>query len=415
MHSDSNKQELPLTGIRVLDATHIVAGPFCSMILADMGAEVIKIEKPVTGELARNNAPYIQNKSGQKVSARFLSVNRNKKSIAIDLRDPICKKAFTNILKESDVLLDNWGPGSFARLGFDYETLSKINSTLIYATITGYGNQPSDSPYSNWPANNLNAQAMGGWMEITGDPDRAPKAVGDNIGDSVPGVWTALSIVLALQSRHKSGKGQFVDMAMYDCMAAHMVSAMSHLEATGETTTRSRENVTNAQLTLKTNDGYVVLAGAGSSTGGEEKFKKLWKLLDRPDLAKDPHYLGKGINGNFYFSNILPEIEKWTVNKHRMEVTKTLTELGFSMGLVQDARDLYNCPQLKSRNMFATVNNTIGGKFTSIGSPIRLSSCENITHQEPPKLGLNTEDILATLGELSRADIESLKEKNLIS
>ena len=234
---------------------------------------------------------------------------------------------------------------------------------------------------------------MGGWMEITGDPDRAPKAVGDNIGDSVPGVWTALSIVLALQSRHKSGKGQFVDMAMYDCMAAHMVIAMSHLEATGETTTRSRENVTN----------------------GEEKFKKLWKLLDRPDLAKDPHYLGKGINGNFYFSNILPEIEKWTVNKHRMEVTKTLTELGFSMGLVQDARDLYNCPQLKSRNMFATVNNTIGGKFTSIGSPIRLSSCENITHQEPPKLGLNTEDILATLGELSRADIESLKEKNLIS
>ena len=271
-----NKQELPLTGMRVIDATHIVAGPFCSMILADMGAEVIKVERPLTGELARKNAPMITNDSGESVSARFLSVNRNKKSIALDLRNPTCKEAFTNILKESDILLDNWGPGSFARLGFDYDTLQTINPRLIYATITGYGNLPSNSPYGGWPANNLNAQAMGGWMEITGDSDRAPKQVGDNIGDSVPGVWTALAIVLALQSRNKTGQGQFIDMAMYDCMAAHMVSAMSHFEATGEITSRSRENVVNAQLTLKTNDGYVVLAGAGPSTGGEPKVRELW-------------------------------------------------------------------------------------------------------------------------------------------
>ena len=181
-----NKQELPLTGMRVIDATHIVAGPFCSMILADMGAEVIKVERPLTGELARKTAPMITNDSGESVSARFLSVNRNKKSIALDLRNPTCKEAFTNILKESDVLLDNWGPGSFARLGFDYDTLQTINPRLIYATITGYGNLPSNSPYGGWPANNLNAQAMGGWMEITGDADSAPKQVGDNIQEKTP-------------------------------------------------------------------------------------------------------------------------------------------------------------------------------------------------------------------------------------
>ena len=410
-----NKQELPLTGMRVIDATHIVAGPFCSMILADMGAEVIKVERPLTGELARKNAPMITNDSGESVSARFLSVNRNKKSIALDLRNPTCKEAFTNILKESDVLLDNWGPGSFARLGFDYDTLQTINPRLIYATITGYGNLPSNSPYGGWPANNLNAQAMGGWMEITGDADRAPKQVGDNIGDSIPGVWTALAIVLALQSRNKTGQGQFIDMAMYDCMAAHMVSAMSHFEATGEITSRSRENVVNAQLTLKTNDGYVVLAGAGPSTGGESKFRELWNLLDRNDLINDPRYLGIDIPGDFYFSNIMPEIEKWSINKTRMEVTSELTKLGFSMGLVQNAKDLYNCPQLLSREMFTEVENTIGGRFRTVATPINLQGCINPPSNDPPKLGSNTVEILSSLGKLNEEQISYLEQNRLIS
>tara|TARA_A100001037_G_scaffold301728_1_gene331860 strand:- start:1300 stop:2457 length:1158 start_codon:yes stop_codon:yes gene_type:complete len=385
------------------------------MILADMGAEVIKIERPLTGELARKNAPLISNENGESVSARFLSVNRNKKSIALDLRDSLCKKAFTNMLKESDVLLDNWGPGSFSRLGFDYDTLNNINPRLIYATITGYGNSPKNSPYGTWPANNLNAQAMGGWMEITGDPDRAPKAVGDNIGDSVPGVWTALAIVLALQSRNKTGTGQFIDMAMYDCMASHMVSAMSHLEATGEITSRSRENVVNAQLTLKTNDGYVVLAGAGPSTGGEQKFSRLWKLLDREELINDPRYLGIGITGDFYFSNILPEIESWTKDKSRMLVTTELTKLGFSMGIVQNAKDLYNCPQLASRGMFIDVGDTLGGQFRTIGNPININNSANLPANDPPTLGLHTHELLGSLGQLTTEELAYLQENNLIS
>ena len=410
-----NSSDLPLQGIRILDATHIVAGPFCSMILADMRAQVIKVDRHIIRDLARPNQPLVNNQHGDSVSARFLSVNRNKKSIALDLRDSLCKQAFTSILKETHVLLDNWGPGSFSRLGFDYETLHSINSKLIYATITGYGNEPSNSPYGTWPANNLNAQAMGGWMEITGDPDRAPKSVGDNIGDSVPGVWTALSIVLALQSRHKTGKGQFIDMAMYDCMAAHMVSAMSHFEATGEITSRSRENVVNAQLTLRTQDGYVVLAGAGTSTGGEEKFTKLWDFIGRNDLISNPQYLGVDIPGDFYFSHILPEIEKWTITKSRMEVTNQLTTLGFSMGLVQNAKDLYDCPQLKARDMFVNISDTIGGTFKTIGSPIRLTGCSTTLANDPPVLGLNTHEILSSLGKLNEEEISYLKENKLIS
>jgi crotonobetainyl-CoA:carnitine CoA-transferase CaiB-like acyl-CoA transferase len=170
----SGNDELPLLleGIRELDATHIVAGPFCSMILADMGAEVIKIERPRTGDLSRGRGPFIRGQDGQQVSSRYLGVNRNKKSVTLDLRHPRCKAAFENLVRASDVLLDNWGPGAFSRLGLGYERLRELNPGLVYATITGYGDSDGRrGPYSNWPANNLSIQGMAGWMEITGDPD----------------------------------------------------------------------------------------------------------------------------------------------------------------------------------------------------------------------------------------------------
>ncbi|MEK7814758.1 MAG: CoA transferase, partial [Chloroflexota bacterium] len=228
MTISQEKLPFPLEGIRVLDATHIVAGPFCSMILADMGAEVIKIERTGVGERARSNVPFVNGPDGQRVSARFLGVNRNKKSVTLDLRDPRCKATFENLVRASDVLLDNWGPGALHRLGLGYDHLRQINPGLIYASLTGYGEGNPDGsgrgPYSNWPANNPCVQGMGGWMEITGAPDGPPQMVGDNIGDSVPGLWTALGVVLALETRHKTGLGQHVDMAMYDCMAAHTTS-----------------------------------------------------------------------------------------------------------------------------------------------------------------------------------------------
>ena len=175
---------LPLEGIRVLDATHIVAGPFCSLILADMGAEVIKIERPRTGDIARGRTPFITDEDGNRMSSRFLGINRNKKSVSIDLRNPRCKEAFEKLVSESDVLVDNWGSGAFRRLGLGYDRLSEINPGLIYASITGYGDSDGlTGPYSNWPANNMAIQAMAGWMEMTGEPGGVPQAVGANIGD----------------------------------------------------------------------------------------------------------------------------------------------------------------------------------------------------------------------------------------
>ena len=299
VNADVGPLPLPLEGIRVLDATHIVAGPFCSLILADMGAEVIKIERPRTGDVARGRHPMISDAEGNCISSRFLGVNRNKKSVSIDLRNPRCKLAFEELVRASDVLVDNWGSGAFRRLGLGYDHLSEINPGLVYASITGYGDSPGLSgPYSNWPANNLAIQAMAGWMELTGEPDGPPQSVGDNIGDSVPGLWTALGIVLALETRRRTGRGQYVDMAMYECMVSHIESNMNHYQSIGSGPGRSRERLATAGMTFRAKDGYVVLAGARSA----ERMRTLWALLGRADLAEDERFLGQG-----YGRRVLPQ------------------------------------------------------------------------------------------------------------
>ena len=411
MTTKREELSLPLEGIRVLDLTHIVAGPFCSMIFADMGAEVIKIERPGAGDRSRINTPFIDGADGQKVSVRYLGVNRNKKSVTLDLRDSRCKSAFEALVKESDILLDNWGPGALRRLDLGYDTLSKMNPGLIYASITGYGDaEDMQGPYSQWPANNPCVQGMGGWMEITGAPGGAPQMVGDNIGDTVPGVWSALGVMLALESRHKTGKGQHVDMAMYDCMVAHTTSSMPLYQLTGQSSSRARENMFSAQLALKTNDGYAVLAGAGD----EEKWVALWQLLGREDLIQDPRYLGQGISGEFYFENIVPELEKWSQHLPKREVAEKLIEIGYSMGMVQNTADLDQCPHLEARKMFVDCGDTLGGSFRTANTPINLTACPETPTGPPPLLGEHNRDILCGIGRLTEEQLLGMETDRVV-
>ena len=397
---------LPLEGLRVLDVTHIVAGPFCSMILADMGAEVIKIERPGVGERGRGNGPFIDGPDGQRVSSRYLGLNRNKKSVTIDLRDQRCKDTFERMVAESDVLLDNWGPGALRRLGLGYERLREINPRIIYASLTGYGDPdgPSPGPYSHWPANNPCVQGMGGWMTVTGSPGGGPQMVGDNIGDSVPGVWTALGIMMALESRHRTGQGQYIDMAMYDCMVAHMTSTMPFYQATGQVAGRERGNMLSAQLALRAKDGYVVLAGAG----GAEKWKDLWRLIGREDLIEDPRYLGEGISGEFYMNHFVPAIEEWTMERPKSEVTRSLIEIGYSMGMVQDQADLDACPHLEARGMFINGGNDMGGIFRTVNTPIHLAGTPGAPNRQPPLLGEHNAEILCGIGGLTPEELAEL-------
>ena len=411
MPAQKDKLPLPLEDIRVLDVTHIVAGPFCSMILADMGAEVIKIERPGTGERGRSNGPFVDGPDGQQVSARFLGINRNKKSVTLDLRDPRCKEALLNMVRVSDVLLDNWGPGALRRLGLGYDALREVNPGLVYASITGYGDSDElRGPYSHWPANNPSVQGMAGWMEVTGVPGGPPQMVGDNIGDSVPGVWAALGIVLALETRRKTGQGQHVDMAMYDCMTAHTTSSMPFYQATGQTTGRARENMISAQIILKAKDGYAVLAGAA----GKDKWVALWQLVGREDLAHDPLYLGQANSGEFYFEQVVPAVEAWSKDLSKWEVAEKLTEAGFSMGVVQDQADLDRCSHLSARKMFVDSGDTLGGSFRTVKTPVQLTGCVDIRADSPPLLGQHNREILRGIGGLTGDQLDQLQKDGLV-
>ena len=403
---------LPLEGIRVMDVTHIVAGPFCSMILADMGAEVIKIERPGVGERGRGNGPFIHNEAGESISARYLGLNRNKKSVALDLRDPRCKAAFERMVKESDILLDNWGPGALRRRGLGYDVLKQLNPALIYTSLTGYGDPegPAPGPYSNWPANNPCVQGMGGWMAVTGEPGGGPQMVGDNIGDSVPGVWTALGIMMALEKRHRTGEGAFVDMSMYDCMTAHTTSTMPFYQATGTPAGRERGNMLSAQLALMAKDGWVVLAGAG----GPEKWKDLWRLMDREDLIEDERYLGVGVSGDFYLNSFVPALEGWTIERTKAEVTSQLIEIGYSMGIVQDTADLDKCPHLEARGMFVNGGDNVGGIFRTVNTPIKFADGAKTPNIAPPLLGANHEEILCSIGGVSREELDLMQSDGVI-
>ena len=425
---------LPLEGIRVLDATHIVAGPFCSLILADMGAEVIKIERPGAGDLARGRGPFITaaNADGDsdadagnagaadapRVSSRFLGVNRNKKSVSLDLRNPVAKAAFERLVAHSDVLLDNWGPGAFRRLGLGYDRLREINPRLIYAQITGYGDTDRygnggdgdddagrRGPYSDWPANNLAIQAMSGWMDLTGAPGGPPAAVGDNIGDSVPGVWAALGIVLALETRRQTGAGQQLDVAMYECMASHIISNMNAYQAGGALPARTRAASLGAGLTLRAADGYVVMAGVRSP----QRLDALWQLVGRPDLPQqDARYRQQFPDADFVFEEMIPAIEQWSASRPKWEVAGRLTEIGFSMGVAQSVSDLADCPQLTARGMYADTDDTLGGKFRSLATPLRLPACRPPDAAAPPRLGQHNAEILGGIGGLSPQQLDEL-------
>ena len=413
MTQAGDKLPLPLEGIRILDATHIVAGPFCSMILADMGAEVIKIERPGAGDLVRSRGPFIISSDGREMSSRFLGVNRNKKSVSIDLRNPRCKTAFEELVRNSDVLLDNWGPGAFRRLGLGYDHLSEINPGLVYASITGYGDSEGlNGHYSDRPANNMSIQAMAGWMEITGDQYGGPHSVGDNIGDSVPGVWTALGIVLALETKRKTGRGQHVDMAMYDCMFAHMEGAMNVFQTTGDDPVRSRERLANAGITFRAKDGYVVMAGVRS----EDRMRELWKVVGREDLLEgDARYLaGPGMDGQFYYEHIIPAIEGWSTGVPKFQVAAMLTEIGFSMGVTQTMSDLAHCPHLEARQMFVETGDTLGGTFRGVKTAARLTACVDSPAVTAPLLGEHTAEILCSLGGMTPEEVTALEAEGAL-
>ena len=374
-----------LEGIRILDLSRVLAGPYCTMVLGDLGAEIIKIEQPGIGDDSREYGPFIG-----KESAYFMSLNRGKKSITLNLKDEADRHIFMDLVKESDVVIENYRPGTMAKLGFEYEDLKKINPRIIYAAISGFGHS---GPYSTRPAYDMIVQAMGGIMSITGEPGQAPVRVGSSIGDVTAGIFGAIGILSAIEARHKTGEGQKVDIAMLDCQVAILENAIARYLLSGEVPQPlgSRHPSIAPFQAFPTKDYYVIM-----SAGNDALWGKLCKVLGTPELIDDPKYkMNKDRNDNIV--ELCEIISKISVTKTTAEWMQILEEGGLPVGPINTIDRVVHDEQVNARDMIVEVEHPIAGKLKFAGNPIKLSATPGEVTKPAPILGQHTEHVLKEL------------------
>jgi len=392
----------PLEGVKVLSFALHLAGPFCTMLLCDLGAEVIKIEPPGKGDPARRNFPFIDG-----ISSYFLSINRGQKSITLNLRDEQAKKIVFELVKRMDILVENFRPGVMERLGFSYKEINTVNPKIIYASISGFGQK---GPYKTKPAFDMIAQGMGGTVSITGEPGRAPVRVGFSIGDIGASLFSAIAILAALHEREKSGKGQWIDVAMTDSQVALCENACARYFATGEIPKPlgSRHPLMTPFQVLPTKDGYFVLI-----TVPEEDWQKFLKLAGREDLISDPRFPShKDRVANYAaFEPILNEITK---TKTTAEWLALLEANGIMCGPVNNIGQVVNDPHIKERGMIVEVAHPRVGRLRVTGTPMKFSRTQCQIEKACPDVGEHTAEILSSMLGFSAENLEELRKAGVI-
>ena len=400
-----------LKGLKVLDLTRALAGPFCTMLLADQGADVIKVETLDVGDGTRVMPPFPPEITDRRpYGGYFQSVNRNKQSIAIDLKSDEGKKIIRSLVAESDVLVENFRAGVMEGLGLSYESLAEINPKLVYGAIRGFGDpRTGDSPYSKWPAYDVIAQAMGGMMSITGPKDGEPTKVGPGVGDLVPATLAAFGIMSAVYHADRTGEGQFVDVAMYDAILALCERTVPTYSYTGEV--QGVEG--NAHPTLcpfgifPAADGCVAIA-----CPGENFWKALCIEMDRTELIEDERF-----RRNFHRSQNMDEtikiVSDWTIQFTKKELVSRLGgKLPF--GPVQDTREIFNDPHVDKREMLSLVDQPGTGKQYHItNTPIKMTKTPGGVYRRAPLLGEHTDAVLSAIG-YTMEEIAKLADKNII-
>ena len=393
-----------LEGIRVIDMTHNQAGPACTQILAWLGADVIKLEEPGKGDVARTNM-----RDQDSDSLFFLILNANKQSLTLNLKTEEGKELFKKVIETADVLVENFSPGALDRLGLGYKVLSNINKKLIYATIKGFGTY---GPYSEFKSFEPIAQAMGGAMCATGFPDNPPTYVWPAIGDSGTGMHMAIGILAALQQRNSSGKGQEVEVSMQDSVANIMrISLRDHQrlggvqERTGNQLGKNVPGSTYPCAPGGRNDYIYIFAQ-------QQMWKAFANAIGRPDIIEDSRYATPESRwDNRETLNAI--IEGWTRQKTKYEAMRILGDAGVPSGACQDTGEILEDPHLKEREMIIDIDYPPRGKYKTVGCPIKLSdSPANI--KRPPTLGEHTEDLLGKLCGVTPEDFTKLREKGAI-
>ena len=404
----------PLDGIRVLDMSRILAGPWVGQLLADLGAEVIKIERPGTGDDTRTwGPPFLKDRAGNETreSAYYLAANRGKKSLALDISKPEGQEIARDLADRSDVLLENYKVGDLERYGLSYERLSARNTGLIYCSITGFG---QSGPYRERAGYDFMIQGMGGLMSITGERDDAPgggpQKVGVAIADLMTGMYSTVAILAALHERKTSGLGQHIDMALLDTQVAWLANQNANYLVGGEVPKRmgnAHPNVVPYQ-TFRTRDGDLILA-----VGNDSQFAKFCAAAGLPAMAADPRFADNALriaNRDALSAAIAPAMRTKTTH----EWVEALEKEGVPCGPINRLDEVYADPQVKHRGLRIEVPHPLSGTVPLVANPIRYSRTALKYETPPPLLGEHTEEVLRELLGKSTETLAALKAKRVI-
>lgn len=391
----------PLKNLKVIDLTRVLAGPFCTMMLADMGADVTKIERPGSGDDSRAFGPHQEGES-----AYFMSINRGKKSLTLDLKAEKGKEVFMRLVKDADILVENFKPGVMKKLGLDYESLAKVNPRLIYCASSGFG---QTGPYSSRPAYDLIIQGMGGLMSITGPGHATPTKVGSSIADIFAGVFSTIGILGALHSRDTTGKGQMVDVGMLDCMVAILENAVARFTSTGidPVPIGNRHPSIAPFTTVSTSNGFINVA-----CGNDQLWSNFCEVIGRSELAGDERYLTNASRCE-NMEELIPVLNATMCQNSTEFWLEKLETAKVPAGPINKISEVLSDPQVIARNMLVELTHPVAGKIKVPGTPIKFSDTASEITQSAPVLGQHNKEILAQIG-YSSEEIEHFLEQGIV-
>jgi crotonobetainyl-CoA:carnitine CoA-transferase CaiB-like acyl-CoA transferase len=377
-----------LNGLKVLDVTQVMAGPFCCQLLGDLGADVTKVEPVGTGDAARTG---LGTRLPGGESSAFLAVNRNKRSIAIDLKSPAGREVFYRLARTADVLVENFRPGVTSRLGIDYATIQEINPRIVYASISGFG---QTGPYASRPGYDLIAQAMSGVMSVNGEPGSDPLKCGIPIADLSAGMFGVIGILAAHASRVTTGAGQHIDVSLYESALALSIWETAELWTTGEVPgpVGSAHRMSAPYQKLRTADGHIVI-GANN----QRLWAALCTVLGRPDLESDARF---AVNADRmrHRDELTVELESALMKRQSEELVETLLAAGVPAAPIQDYRQASDDPHTTARDMVVVMEHPVEGKVKGLGIPVKMSATPGTVRRAAPMLGQHTDEVLAEAG-----------------
>lgn len=379
---------LALEKLTVLDLTQVMAGPFCCQLLADHGAKVTKVEPIGTGDASRHAMGFPMRGED---NASFLAVNRNKDSVALDLKSEAGREVFYRLVKDADIVVENFRPGVTARLGVDYETLREVNPRIIYASISGFG---QTGPYATRAGYDLIAQAMSGVMSVTGEADGNPVKCGIPIGDLGAGLFATLGILSAYIARQQTGAGQHIDVSLFESALALSVWESTELWTTGRVPARygSAHRLSAPYQSLRTADGYITV-GANN----QRLWERFCATIGREDLRDDPRFAANA-DRMTNVAALVAELESTMVHKTTDEWAQALDEAGVPCGPIRDYAEVFEDPHTLAREMMVEMDHPVEGTVRGLGIPVKMSDTPGTVRRAAPLLGQHTDEVLARHG-----------------